>query len=62
MLVHSELNYLMSDKSKARQNLDKNKVLIHRMLLHNGLNFLMSDKSKIRQARQKLENYYYKNY
>ena len=25
MLVHSELNYLMSDKSKARQNLDKNK-------------------------------------
>ena len=25
MLVHSELNYLMSDKSKARENLDKKK-------------------------------------
>ena len=50
MLVHSELNYLMSDKSKARQNLDKNKVLIQRMLVHSELNYLLSDKGSIREA------------
>ena len=51
MLVHSELNYLMSDKSKARQNLHKSKVLIQRMLVHSELNYLMSEVTSENQIK-----------
>ena len=40
----------MTDKNKARQNLDKNKVLIQRMLVHSELNYLLSDKGGIRES------------